>query len=198
MENFKLKAIKQQKKIVTTLKENFSSESSRENEIKKLNFIIDDYEKDNSLITKDNIHLYYEFMNIEKLLKNRNLIFSIICERFEKIKDILNYCEDLIYRKDNNIILLETIDNFTVSFSIFGIKDTLKPINEFIEEIKQSKKYEEHKKEIFLINGKSKEASNVLKLLDNDYSYKEAMEKTLQSFKNISKRDLEIELDIYI
>lgn len=153
-------------------------------------------EKEN--INKENISLYYEFMNKEELIKNRNLIFSIISERFEKMKEILNYCEDLIYRKDNNIISLETIDNFIVSFSVFGIKDTFEPLEKFTEEIKQSKKYEEYKKEIFLKNGKSKEASNVLKLLDNDYSYKEAMEKTLQSFKNISKRDLEIELNIYI
>lgn len=156
-------------------------------------------------INKDNISLYYEFMSNDDLKKYKDILEDIFISRKRKLLDTFFKCGDetqnniiSIYAGDSRTELMHTFYQNNIGLICFGIKDTLKPIDEFIEEIKQSKKYEEHKKEIFLINGKSKEASNVLKLLDNDYSYKEAMEKTLQNFKNISKRDLEIELDIYI
>lgn len=45
---------------------------------------------------------------------------------------------------------------------------------------------------------KSKAASKVLKLMDNDYSYSEALKEVLKSDKRINKKRLEKELDKYI
>lgn len=46
-------------------------------------------------------------------------------------------------------------------------------------------------------NKKSKEASLVLKLMDKDYSYKDALNAVVKS-KKVNKRTLEKELDNYI
>jgi hypothetical protein len=45
---------------------------------------------------------------------------------------------------------------------------------------------------------KSKAASEVLKLIDNDLSYTQALNKVLKSDKRISKKNLEKELEQYI
>lgn len=45
---------------------------------------------------------------------------------------------------------------------------------------------------------KSKAASKVLKLMDNDYSYSLAVKKTLKEDKRLSKKKLEAELTCYI
>jgi len=52
-------------KIIKLIKKEISNamiESHREDLIEKLNLMIDDIENNGDLITKDNIHLYYEFM----------------------------------------------------------------------------------------------------------------------------------------
>jgi len=45
---------------------------------------------------------------------------------------------------------------------------------------------------------KSKAASRVLRLMDDDYSYQEALRISLRENKGVSKRALEKELDRYI
>ena len=45
---------------------------------------------------------------------------------------------------------------------------------------------------------KSKATSKVLKLLDKDYSYSEALKTVLKSDKRLSKKKLEKELNTYI
>jgi hypothetical protein len=45
---------------------------------------------------------------------------------------------------------------------------------------------------------KSKAASAILKLMDKDMSYSQALKKVLSSDKRLSKDKLERELDIYI
>ena len=45
---------------------------------------------------------------------------------------------------------------------------------------------------------KSKAASKVLQLMDEDYSYQKALKTVLSSDKRLSKAKLEKELDIYI
>lgn len=45
---------------------------------------------------------------------------------------------------------------------------------------------------------KSKAVSKVLKLMDKDYSYSEALKKVLKEDKRLSKKKLETELDKYI
>jgi hypothetical protein len=68
-----------------------------------------------AIITKDNIHLYYEFMSDKELKYNHlDLICEVLMDRVFLIKDLL------------------------------GIKDTLKPMDEYIEEIKASDEYKEY------------------------------------------------------
>lgn len=45
---------------------------------------------------------------------------------------------------------------------------------------------------------KSKAASKVLQLMDKDYSYQEALTKTLREDKRLNKKKLENELNYYI
>lgn len=45
---------------------------------------------------------------------------------------------------------------------------------------------------------KSKEASAVLQLMDQDYSYEQALKKVLSKYKNVDKAKLEKELNTYI
>jgi len=49
----------------------------------------------------------------------------------------------------------------------------------------------------FLTEGKSKEASEVLQLMDKDYSYEKALTKVLANSK-VDKKKLEKELNKYI
>lgn len=92
------------------------------------------------IITKDNIHLYYEFMSKSETNKMSNILDGIFKIRLDKIKRIL----------DINIPILD--DNFTyemnknnqVSMNLFGVKDTLKPIDEYVAEIKASSEYKEY------------------------------------------------------
>ena len=48
------------------------------------------------------------------------------------------------------------------------------------------------------IKAKSAAASKVLKLMDKDYSYEEALFKTLRADKRLSRKSLENELNRYI
>lgn len=96
-------------------------------------------------ITKDNIHLFYEFMSDEdkQNIKNKYIISDALCTRFYAICDI-------VFKDEKP----ENINKYVVDIMnrdlqkeqiIFGIKDTLKPINEYIAEIKASKEYQEYK-----------------------------------------------------
>lgn len=93
MKQIKENAIANQKKIIAELRENTSCESSREKAIEKLNLIVDDYEKDNNTIEKDNIHLYYEFMDNESVCefgRNNSLLYRTHDNRHLQIIDLLN------------------------------------------------------------------------------------------------------------
>ncbi len=79
-----------------------------------------------SIITKDNIHLYYEFMSDEDIKKYRHIIMPMFNDRLEII---------------NKSIKLDAMYISAISLSVFGIKDTLKPMEEYIAEIKASKEY---------------------------------------------------------
>lgn len=86
-----------------------------------LNAIFDDV-----VITKDNIHLYYEFMSDEDIKKYRHIIMPMFNDRLEII---------------NKSIKLDAMYISAISLSVFGIKDTLKPIDEYIAEIKATEEY---------------------------------------------------------
>lgn len=150
MKQIKENAIAKQKKIIADLRENTSSESSREKAILKLNLILDDYEKDNCVIDAENIHLYYEFMSDEDLKKifNWSFMSNVFGNRIIYITDIFGW-------RDNKKVLKldywKTFDKYYVKnndytrFSFFGIMDTLKPIDEYIKEIKESEAYKNYK-----------------------------------------------------
>ena len=84
-------------------------------------------------ITKDNIHLYYEFMNNEDLNKHHQMIDEILDDRTSFIYD--HFKIDSLEREDE-VTICDIAFN-----SHFGVKDTLKPIDEYVSEIKQSEQY---------------------------------------------------------
>lgn len=97
-------------------------------------------------ITKDNIHLYYEFMSDEDLKKifNWSIMSNVFGDRIIYITDIFGW------RNDKKVLKLEywkAFDKYYVKnndytrFSFFGIMDTLKPIDEYIAAIKDSEQY---------------------------------------------------------
>jgi hypothetical protein len=92
------------------------------------------------VITGDNIHLYYELMSKSERNKISNILDGIFKIRLNTIKNLL----------DINVPILD--DNFTyemnknnqVSMTLFGTKDTLKPLEEYIKDIKESEQYKEY------------------------------------------------------
>lgn len=89
----KQKAIQEQKKIISSLK-GFASENAINEEIEKLNLLVDDFEKDNILINDDNIYLYIDYLKANLLA-----IFDYLNGLHLKIR--------FKYLIDNNIHSLE-------------------------------------------------------------------------------------------
>jgi hypothetical protein len=127
----------------------------------EVDVIIDDIE-----INGDNLHLYYEFMsNDERIEASHTLLNLLFKERASEINKALNtlYSSELsdlkvvdtVYYKTNSTAkpviyddgkCLDWGGNFgTLEVSYFGIKDTLKPIDVYIKEIKESDGYKEYK-----------------------------------------------------
>ena len=103
-------------------------------------------------ITKDNIHLYYEFMSEEDLIKHKVIISDVFDSRknllppffkniYLKGKGVWHGIEGFIDSKQEIVNLPMTYGNYTLKQSIFGVEDTLKPIEEYIEGIKSSEEY---------------------------------------------------------
>ena len=144
MKQIKENAIANQKKIIAELRENNSSESSIEKAILELNLMVDDYEKDNNVVDKENIHLYYESMSDEDLIEienHNNLVSDVI---FNRKMDVYVLLTEEADTKETEWIQCDNILNhegFVLKYSLFGIKDTLRPIDEYIEEIKESEQY---------------------------------------------------------
>ena len=99
-------------------------------------------------ITKDNIHLYYEFMSDGDKNIHKNTIHSLLHNRAFNILRNLYIIDDTSKSMDKDFksfkyISLVYFNNSTIRLesSIFGIMDTLKPIDEYIAEIKESEAY---------------------------------------------------------
>lgn len=132
-------------------------------------------------ITKDNIHLYYEFMSDEDIEKfdkilNNNFFANrstevMRCLNFEKIENWNNY--QFFYSKEN----------FCIGFEAFGIKDILKPIDEYIEEIKNSDAFKEFKRDILI-----QEANDITNVAIIDFSEDEVAEYIERCIKYLNKR----------
>ncbi len=123
-------------------------------------------------ITKDNIHLYYEFMsdedkfNYSKHIKSKNieLVYPFMNDALKKhhfdnidlmfskrkSKLIIEFgtdhkiiCKSELFKAKDYFILSED-SYFNTSLKAFEVEDTLKPIDEYIEEIKSSDAYKEY------------------------------------------------------
>ena len=116
-------------------------------------------------ITKDNIHIYYEFMSDQDKIKiSHTVLNEIFREREKQINDILNtlYLSELsdmdfvdtVYFKTNDTenpdiyndgkCLFWGKNTGTIGVSYFNIFDNLNPIEEYIIEIKNSDRYKKY------------------------------------------------------
>ena len=104
------------------------------------------------VITKDNIAQYYEFMSDEDKKAHKSVLHSLHGERWDAIWAFMEQ-DSLIFDSgegldysilDNNynpiIFNIDTV-SYYLGASYFGVKDTLKPIDEYIAEIKGSSEY---------------------------------------------------------
>lgn len=126
----------------------------------------DSFDFSKVVVTKDNIHLYYEFMGDKDLkdIKNKYIISDSLCTRFYSICEIIFKNE-----KPENInkYVFDVMNgDLQKEQFIFGIKDTLKPIDEYIAEIKESSKYIEYIKSKFDFHYDSDE--DVTEIYQND------------------------------
>lgn len=117
--------------MITTLHNN---ESAFENFSNLLNKIILDVENTGTEITSENINIYYGYMSNEMKEKYGEILHPILTDRRAYIDSILDLkLKDLSFSYDKK-------GNW-ISYCYFGIHDTLKPIEEYIKEIKESEAY---------------------------------------------------------
>ena len=87
-------------------------------------------------ISEDNIHLYYKFMNKDDISKYREILHTFFNKRQPlNIEDFLEIDKEVIRENWKYDCFA---DGKIKTQSYFGIKDTLKPIDEYLEEIKNS------------------------------------------------------------
>ena len=84
------------------------------------------------VVDEDNIHLYYEFMGDEDIKNNIDVLYSLFMDRAIKIQVALNLTPKELHAFATGELK---------ALFIFGVKDTLKPIDEYIAEIKGSDGY---------------------------------------------------------
>ena len=101
------------------------------------------------VVTKENMSVYYEFMsdkeiksldssNLRDIKTGTPIITTILSGRMIAIRKALLIHPTIL---DNFKKYIFGLNDSVLSQSIFGIKDTLKPINEYIAEIKKSEQY---------------------------------------------------------
>lgn len=103
-------------------------------------FLEFEYKSGDAVITQDNVNLYYEFMGKRDKNKVSNILDGMFKLRLKQIKEELNINELL----GDDCFKYEMDKHNQVSMDLFGVKDTLKPISEYIEEIKASNEYKEY------------------------------------------------------
>ena len=93
-------------------------------------------------ITKDNIADFYEHMSGEDLEKYSYILDDIFSDRQEFIDK-----KGLTTTESTEHEIFEHYAHFSITgLSVWGVKDTLKPIDEYIAEIKESEAYKEYAK----------------------------------------------------
>ena len=106
----------------------------------------------NTKITKENINKYYEFMSDEDIREYSILLNNIFNERINFITHSLR-----IKRVDLKNIDISTSkllnDSLYIELSYFGLKDTLKSLDEYVKEIKESEAFKEHLMQKLAVSG---------------------------------------------
>ena len=90
------------------------------------------------VITEDNIADYYEFMSDEDKKLNIDIIDSFLSNRLYNVTLLVGVTNW------HNFLVKDFLDNNSTSYcgySLFGVKDTLKPLEEYLAEIKSSNEY---------------------------------------------------------
>ena len=144
-------------------------------------------------VNKDNIHLYYEFMSdnefytkandifIEKEKKTINILREILSNRMAKTLEKLG--KETVFDGFSPFVSIDCskISKSLIGYSLFGIKDTLKPIEEYTEEIKASSEYKEYALKMKIDNIIKEKDFNRL-----EYWHKKAiLEILFDNFKNV-------------
>ena len=111
-------------------------------------------------ITKENIHLYYEFMSDEDIKKHKEILNISFRARNEVIE--VHFCIDLLTVNSSKFIF----DNcYLIGSSLFGVKDTLRPIDDYIQDIKASSEYKEYISKNILTAYIDKDRSNEIDII---------------------------------
>lgn len=123
-------------------------------------------------ITKDNIVDYYEFMSDDNLFVHYGIVDykSIFKVRSNQICEILKIStsEFFDYARKISFDKKDDFCEYVIGFMFFGVKDTLKPIKEYIAEIKASDGYKEY---IFLQTISNMEKSGAIYNLSKNDIY---------------------------
>jgi len=146
------------------------------------------------VITKDNIHLYYEFMSDEDLEKYGYILNDIFENRQRNISNILK-----INLTDIELMQFEHYAHFQIVGLIsYGIKDTLKPTDEYIEEIKGSSEYKNHFINLSIlgiidIDKKINKINGSIKSYEADLKKENSKEKEMLLYQRVTR----LQKDIY-
>ena len=132
-------------------------------------------------ISEDNIHLYYKFMNKDDISKYRDILHTFFNKRHPlNIEDFLEIDKEVIRENWKYDCFA---DGKIKTQSYFGIKDILKPIDEYIEEIKNSDAFKEFKRDILI-----QEAIDITNVVIIDFSEDEVAEYIERCIKYLNKR----------
>lgn len=145
-------------------------------------------------ITEENLPLYHKFMSDEDLIYNRKIVDSVLAKRLKMLADILNIknnkelqvfgVEGLNGSDTTRIHSLDVVfNNYLLRTVIYEVEDTLAPINEYIEEIKNSDAFKEFKRDILI-----QEAIDITNVVIIDFSEDEVAEYIERCIKYLNKR----------
>ena len=145
-------------------------------------------------ITEENLPYYHRFMSDEDLIYNRKIVDSVLAKRLKMLADILNIknnkelqvfgVEGLNGSDTTRIHSLDVVfNNYLLRAVIYEVEDTLAPINEYIEEIKNSDAFKEFKRDILI-----QEAIDITNVVIIDFSEDEVAEYIERCIKYLNKR----------
>ena len=145
-------------------------------------------------ITEENLPLYHKFMSDEDLIYNRKIVDSVLAKRLKMLADVLNIknnkelqvfgVEGLNGSDTTRIHSLDVVfNNYLLRKVIYEVEDTLAPINEYIEEIKNSDAFKEFKRDILI-----QEAIDITNVVIIDFSEDEVAEYIERCIKYLNKR----------